>query len=360
MKSRNLPQQADLLRDEHATVFPSLGYFDARRGQWRLMVHGRAFHEAPVPFSKRLLLRGLKRAMHATAADLETELFRTRIGGFLAKPVAGKRIILDVAGKEFCLRKRTRRNGSFYTSLKVSEALVESILRNNAGKSGQLPVRLIRNSAAGAEHARFDEGTIHVVRPEGLSIVSDIDDTIKNTEATCRQEMLTNTFLRPFKAVEGMAGVYAQWNAQGADFHYVSSSPWELYESIADLCRIGQFPAGSMHLRYFRIRDEMFKRWRPLRRKGKAGIIASLMVQLPMRRFVLIGDSGERDPEIYRFLAKRFPNQVAGIFIRELPSKPLDNRRLRKLESIASSIRIEVFRSASELAQLDMHRLYRP
>lgn len=360
MKSRNVPEHADLLRDEQATVFPSVGYFDVRKCQWRLMVHGRAFHEAPVPLSKRLLLRGLKRAMRASEEDLESELFRERIGGFLAKPVAGKRILLDVAGREFRLRRRTRRNGSFFTSLKVPHGLVEPILRECPGKSCQLPVRLIRSSASQGQYNRFDEGTIHVVRPEGVSVVSDIDDTIKNTDSTCRKEMLTNTFLRPFKAVEGMASLYAQWSDQGADFHYVSSSPWELYEALADLCQVGEFPAGSMHLRYFRIRDEMFKRWRPLRRKGKAGIIASLMAQLPNRRFLLVGDSGERDPEIYRLLAKKFPKQVAGIFIREIASKPLDSRRLRRLESIDGSTRIQLFHDASDLARLDLSRLHRP
>jgi phosphatidate phosphatase APP1 len=104
-----------------------------------------------------------------------------------------------------------------------------------------------------------------------------------------------------------------------------------------------------MHLRYFRIRDEMFRRWRPARRKGKAGIIAGLMRKLPQRRFVLIGDSGERDPEIYRFLAQKFPDQVSAILIRQLDANPLSARRIEKLGELPNSVEVRLFRDADDL-----------
>jgi phosphatidate phosphatase APP1 len=194
-------------------------------------------------------------------------------------------------------------------------------------------------------------GNVHIVGQRGLSVISDIDDTIKLTEATSRRQMLANTFLRPFEVVEGMAELYRQWHAQGADFHYVSSSPWQLYQSLAELCSDGNFPAGSMHLRYFRMRDEMFRRWRPVRNNTKVGIIAAILKALPDRRYVLVGDSGEKDPEIYRFLAKRFPSQVVAILIRNLQSHPLDSRRLSKLQAL-NQCEVRIYSHSSEISDV--------
>jgi phosphatidate phosphatase APP1 len=98
-----------------------------------------------------------------------------------------------------------------------------------------------------------------------------------------------------------------------------------------------------MHLRYFRVRDEMFKRFRPIRRNSKVGIIAGILKLLPNRRFVLVGDSGEKDPEIYRFLAKRYPRRIAAILIRNMVSRPLDSRRTRKLTSLPDSVLVRIF-----------------
>ena len=47
----------------------------------------------------------------------------------------------------------------------------------------------------------------------------------------------------------------------------------------------------------------------------------------PMRTFVLIGDSGERDPEIYADLMRRHPNQIRSIYIRNVSdASPHDDR----------------------------------
>ena len=192
-------------------------------------------------------------------------------------------------------------------------------------------------------------GKLHVVSPQGVSVISDIDDTIKMTEATSRSEMLANTFLRPFEVVEGMAALYQHWQQLGCDFHYVSSSPWQLYAPLAELCEASDFPEGSMHLRYFRVRDEMFKRFRPIRRNSKVGIIVGILKRLPQRKFILVGDSGEKDPEIYRFLAKRFPDRISAVLIRNLKSHPLNSKRLRKLRSISDRTLIKVFEDSEEI-----------
>ena len=342
---------SDLRPGQRATLFPSLGYFDIRRNCWRSLVHGRVFSDGQTPLGTRILLRGLKRAMKVTPEQVASDTFQQRIDGFLAAPGRRRRIVLEIAGKHYRLRRRTRRNGSFYGALSLPETEFPPTPSALDGRSITAPMHLLQ-STDDVGTIGATTGQLHVVSPRGLSVISDIDDTIKMTEATSRQEMLANTFLRPFEVVEGMAPLYRHWQQLGCDFHYVSSSPWQLYAPLAELCLASIFPAGSMHLRYFRVRDEMFKRFRPIRRISKVGIIISILKCLPQRKFILVGDSGERDPEIYRFLAKRFPNRISAVLIRNLKSHPLDNKRLRKLRAGCEQTQMRIFEDSQEIVDV--------
>lgn len=355
----SLPSQlplSNLKPGQRATLFPSLGYYDLKRQCWRSWVHGRVFIEGQIPLGTRLLLRGLKKAMKATPEQVASETFQRRIDGFLAAPGRRRRIVLQIAGQHYRLRRRTRRNGAFYGTLTLPEDVFKHSPLALNGDSLVTSIELLRSvDEPGVNEAIA--GQLHVVSPRGVSVISDIDDTIKTTEATCRSEMLANTFLRPFEVVDGMSQLYRTWQAQGCDFHYVSSSPWQLYEPLAELCAASEFPAGSMHLKYFRVRDEMFKRFRPIRRNSKVGIIAGIFKRLPQRRFVLVGDSGEKDPEIYRFLAHRFPDRVAAVLIRNLKARPLDSKRMRKLNSLTSGAELRIFEHSAEVSDVVAHVL---
>ncbi|RMF44239.1 MAG: DUF2183 domain-containing protein, partial [Planctomycetota bacterium] len=287
--------------------------------------------------------------------QLASETFQRRIDGFLAAPGKRRRIVIEVGSHRYRLKRRTRRDGTFFGTL----TLPSDVLAGQIDQAARIEMRLLR---AGTNHPVHVESTgdIFYAPPTGLSVISDIDDTIKFTEATNRKALLINTFLNPFVAVDGMAEVYRQWQHAGCSFHYVSSSPWQLYQPLAQLCMDHGFPAGSMHLRYFRVRDEMFKRFRPLRHNSKVAIMVHLLKRLPERKFVLVGDSGERDPEIYWFLARRFPQNVVAIAIRNVPGHPLEDKRLRKLRELGSGLTLRVFDAPAELADLVpalMHRV---
>lgn len=306
------------------------------------MVHGRVSMDGRVPLGKRLLLKGLQRAMEITAEELSSDTFRERIDGFLASPGRKRRIVLEISGEQYTVQKKSSSNGSFWELLNLNS------IHQNGSSSWSVPIQLCRQADPISPQSKV-LGTLHMVPPKGISVVSDIDDTMKLTETTSRRRMLANTFLRPFAAVEGMPELYQAWQQTGSDFHYVSRSPWELYVPLSDLCKSSGFPEGSMHLRYFRVRDEMFKRLRPVRRSLKVSIIADLLQRLPQRRFVLVGDSGERDPEIYRFLAERFPDRVAAILIREITNAAVTGRRLKKLKSLPAQIEVTVFRQPEQI-----------
>jgi phosphatidate phosphatase APP1 len=115
-----------------------------------------------------------------------------------------------------------------------------------------------------------------------------------------------------------MAAAYSRWQVQGAAFHYVSAGPWQLYGDLEEFRQAEGFPAGSFHMKLFRVKDSSFFDLFADADRTKLAAIEPLFETFPQRRFVLVGDSGERDPEIYGDLARRYPDLVRAIFIRDV------------------------------------------
>jgi hypothetical protein len=181
--------------------------------------------------------------------------------------------------------------------------------------------------APGEPH-RF-KGQALIVPAQGLSVISDIDDTIKHTQVRNRREMLLNTFARHFEAVPGMAARYrAMAEVPGTRFHYLSASPIQLYPALAEFLRSAGFPAGTMHLRESTT-------WRTLvpgehaAREHKLAVIRRLLADFPERRFMLVGDSGEADPEVYAAVAREHPGRIDAIVIRDVTGESRSAERYR-------------------------------
>jgi phosphatidate phosphatase APP1 len=117
--------------------------------------------------------------------------------------------------------------------------------------------------------------------------------------------MLRNTFLKnPAQraTVPGMARLYARVIAanprpEAAPLFYLSASPRQLHASIARFLALNQFPAGVLITK----RVTRGRTSEPLvdQFAYKARKIEDIFAGLPNLRFVLLGDDGERDPEIY-------------------------------------------------------------
>ena len=213
-----------------------------------------------------------------------------------------------------------------------------------SGANGRMNMRIVidaPHASASEEWLKFHavtgpgellhrfRGQALIVPAEGLSIISDIDDTIKRTQVRDRREMLLNTFARRFEAAPGMAAYYrALSQAPGTRFHYLSASPMQLYPALADFVRDAGFPTGSMHLRESTT-------WRTLipgdddSRAHKLGVIGRLLAEFPQRRFVLVGDSGEADPEIYAQTFRSHPRRIDSIVIRDVTGEGRTSERYR-------------------------------
>jgi phosphatidate phosphatase APP1 len=343
MTSRKGPT-TNLAAEDQVQLFPSLAYRAHNGGEWIVNVHGDIFAPQPASFSKRVLLKLLRRTMRATAEDFASPLFQERIRRFLAADRPGRRVAVRVVGEIHKLPKKSRRNGHFHAALCVSGSVASDWMESAAiGGDKFLPLEVVGAPAT---------GRAYLLEPTGISVISDIDDTLKHSHVACKRTLLTNTFLRPYETIPGMAPLFRQWWAEGAAFHYVSSSPWQLYEHLTEHLADEGFPPGSFHLKAFRLRDHLLRRVLMLRRSGKLGVIRALMKMFPRRRFLLVGDSGEHDPEIYGALARRYPFQIAGIFIRQLEGQKNLRRRYGRAFRRLDLRLVRIFEDAEELANI--------
>ncbi|MFB9315095.1 App1 family protein [Nocardioides plantarum] len=152
-------------------------------------------------------------------------------------------------------------------------------------------------------------------------VISDIDDTILETGVQRVGRMVLQTLTgsaltrTPFP---GAAELYVDLAADANPVFYVSSSPWNLHAFLLAFIRHRGFPRGPVLLR-----DLLGS---AAGREPKHGRIQEILDLHPRLRFVLLGDSGEKDPEIYAAIARANPGRILAIYIREVRLDPGDGR----------------------------------
>lgn len=335
---------SEVKRDEQIIFFPTLGR--PIHGDWELEIHGWIFE----PENHRLLTAVLRRVIGIRENELtlsEKATFASRTHFFMVDNERRKKVSILIGGQTVNLAA-SGANGHFSASLRFSP---EDLKRMGLSSAGNTPVSFQTTSED--NRVQTCMGEVFLLGENGLSIISDIDDTIKVSQVLDRKALLRNTFCRPFQAVPGMAAVYQEWaKAAGAQFHYVSASPWQLYEPLAGFMRTNQFPEGSFHLKLFRVKDQTFFDLFRSPERYKLGVIEPMLDKFPKRRFILVGDSGEKDPETYGALARRHPHQVLRIFIRDVTREASDSPRYRKAFQGVPSEFWKVFKEPSEIEKL--------
>ncbi|KAE9971744.1 hypothetical protein BLS_004322 [Venturia inaequalis] len=157
-----------------------------------------------------------------------------------------------------------------------------------------------------------------VTDPNGVSVISDIDDTIKHSAiGSGAREIFRNAFIRELNdlTIEGVQEWYSSLAKMGVKFHYVSNSPWQLYPVLTNFFAQAGLPPGSFHLKqYSGMMQGIFE---PVAERKK-GTLDRIARDFPQRRFILVGDSGEADLEVYLDFVQENPGRVLGIFIRDV------------------------------------------
>ena len=173
-------------------------------------------------------------------------------------------------------------------------------------------------------------GRVLVPAPDAeFGIVSDLDDTVIQSDVTRKLRMLLKLALsnahtrKPFK---GVAAFYRALHRERNPFFYVSKSPHNLYAPLVEFLQHQQLPAGPLLLRDFGVRT---------RKDHKARAIENILTTYPSLGFVLIGDSAEADPEIYTDIVRRFPERIRVIYIRSIDRSPA---RLKAIENLVTQV----------------------
>jgi len=120
---------------------------------------------------------------------------------------------------------------------------------------------------------------------------------------------------------DGVAEFYQKLKANSNPFFYVSSSEWNLYEFLQDFFHVQNIPKGPFLLQEYKsgLRDLLFTGGGS--HQHKEDKIRRLMLLFPKLKFILIGDSGQRDTEIYRQILHEFPDRILAVYIRKIGKK---------------------------------------
>jgi phosphatidate phosphatase APP1 len=162
-----------------------------------------------------------------------------------------------------------------------------------------------------------------------FGVISDIDDTVLKSSATDYLEAARLLFLQNARSRLPFAGVAAFYQALLAGRHqqqnpifYVSSSPWNIYPLLTDFFDFHNIPAGPLLLKDYGLTPSQF--FSSGHRQHKLTQIDTILTTYPHLPFVLIGDSGQKDPEIYAELVHTYPGRIKAIYIRDVSEDARD------------------------------------
>ena len=188
------------------------------------------------------------------------------------------------------------------------------------------------------------EGEFLVVPPSArFGVISDIDDTVVYTAAQEPLKMVEIAYLgnahsrRPFAGVDPFyqflqSGVGGD---EGNPVFYVSSSPWNMYDLFDKFMDINDIPNGPILLRDIELSPSNLMSFSHEGHKKEQ--IEPILNRFPDLPFILFGDSGQKDPEIYLQIVQDYPERILAVCIRDVSDK--DKQRHDELDAIALKLR---------------------
>jgi phosphatidate phosphatase APP1 len=172
-----------------------------------------------------------------------------------------------------------------------------------------------------------------MIPPPGAQcgIISDIDDTVVHTDAAHLLKMARIVFLNNSRTrlpFEGVAAFYQalQKGTQGAmnPLFYVTSSSWNIYDLLVDFFQVRGLPMGPLMMVDLGLTDEYMIT--PSHHQHKVSQIHTIMDTYPNLPFILIGDSGQRDPEVYLQVVTDYPGRIPAVYIRDVAGDQRDEQ----------------------------------
>ncbi|KQO72498.1 phosphatase domain-containing protein [Methylobacterium sp. Leaf88] len=173
-------------------------------------------------------------------------------------------------------------------------------------------------------------------------VISDIDDTIMHTGVANKVKMLWRLFVEDAEnrvAFPGAAALYralyaGPCGAEGNPMLYVSRAPWGIYDMLSEFFVMHRIPVGPVLF----LREWGLSWTSPLPRRAedhKRHLIDHMLTLYHDLPFVLIGDSGQHDPEVYAGIVAAYPGRVAAVYIRNVSR---DAGRLEEIAKLAEAV----------------------
>ena len=167
-------------------------------------------------------------------------------------------------------------------------------------------------------------GHVLVAHPDAaFGVISDLDDTVLRTGVTDTTGMLRTVLFNNARTRLPFPGVSAFYRALRSGgsaarnpIFYVSTSPWNLFDVIDEFLRFHAVPIGPMFLTDWGLGPTRLGQ--PDGHQHKVTAIRRLLDAHPTTDFLLVGDSGQHDPEIYRDVALEYPGRIRAVYIRDV------------------------------------------
>ena len=337
-----------LTANQQVVFGPSLASATAVNGSagWSMRIQGRVFEPAEGSAGRQALIDALAPALGANRSD---PLYRARAGYFVSDSVRNARVSIALGDRVVALGPSDA-SGCFAADIPLGGDEAARLARDGLVAFESLPTP--------GQASRF-RGTALLVPTEGVTVVTDMDDTIKETNIKDRAEAKANTFVLPFRPVAGMAELYRAWqqaSSAAVHFHVVSAGPWQFHEPLRRFTEHEGFPAFTWDMRCIDITDpgvlidETVKADPRRLQDFKVAAIRALLTRLPQRHVVLVGDSGERDPEVYAAIVKDFGARVDAVYIRNVSGEGQGAKRYDDLFRPLNALRkLQVFERPDEL-----------
>ena len=310
-------QGSPLKPDEEVIFFPTAAS-QTSEGHWQVPIHAWIYELEKRALSRELgrhIIRELLELTDLTEEQGHSEVFKQRINWFLVYNERNKRITLQL-GDKTVQSSRSEANGHITFNIDYPTTM-------KPGTWVKLPL------ATPAGDNRLFEAETQLIPKQGLSVISDIDDTIKISGVIDKRALIEHVFFKDYEVTPGMPRFYRELEEQGAYFHYISASPWQLYPSLKRFMA-AHYPKGSFSLRHFRVTDSSFIRFFRSSMGYKIDTIGTIIERYPLHEFILIGDSGENDPEVYAAIFRRYPQNIKRILIREVEGSDTSPERKKQ------------------------------
>jgi phosphatidate phosphatase APP1 len=266
------------------------------------------------------------------------------VNRFLTDEVGGITVRIETFGQVF----RTVTNNDGYFDITIDPAIDLP-----AGRAW-FPVRYVLEgieqpigyegpSGSGTREVVKDGQLMIAPAYSQFGVISDIDDTVLVTGATNILQTLKLTFLENAFTRLPFAGVAAFYRAlqSGAvttlfnPIYFVSSSPWNIYDLLIDFFRIQGIPKGPLLLRDLGLNAKLLSS--QSHHTHKRTMIDKILSVNPDLPFVLIGDSGQQDPEIYADVIRANPDRIKAVYIRDVSAEDRRDEDIKKLIQTTSA-----------------------